>query len=143
MEAAISAKAGERELVVMKFGGTSVAGAEELKRAAKRIVAAREQGRSVVAVLSARGSTTDELEAMGFGVFHTHNPRQFTRRCHHKTAGTRGFEVPVGTGKAYHVGYCRAPTVPAVSNRDQHFRHMGDQTMKCPPQAIYRIRINM
>ena len=47
----------------MKFGGTSVAGAEQIKRAAGRIVAARERGKRVVAVLSARGKTTDELVA--------------------------------------------------------------------------------
>ena len=39
----------------MKFGGTSVADAERLKRAARRIVAKREAGHRVVAVLSARG----------------------------------------------------------------------------------------
>jgi aspartate kinase len=49
------------DIVVMKFGGTSVAGTEELKRAARRIVAGREQGKRVVAVLSARGKTTDRL----------------------------------------------------------------------------------
>lgn len=49
--------------VVMKFGGTSVADAERLKRAAQRIVAKREEGLRVVAVLSARGKTTDELIA--------------------------------------------------------------------------------
>ena len=49
------------DIVVMKFGGTSVAGTEELKRAADRIVAAREAGKRVVAVLSARGKTTDRL----------------------------------------------------------------------------------
>jgi aspartate kinase len=49
------------DIVAMKFGGTSVAGAEEIKRAAQRIVAARENGSRVVAVLSARGKTTDEL----------------------------------------------------------------------------------
>jgi aspartate kinase len=54
---------GEAKTVVMKFGGTSVAGAEEIKRAARRIVAAREAGARVVAVLSARGKTTDELVA--------------------------------------------------------------------------------
>jgi aspartate kinase len=48
-------------IVVMKFGGTSVAGTEELKRAARRIVGARENGQRVVAVLSARGKTTDRL----------------------------------------------------------------------------------
>ncbi|MDQ3678168.1 MAG: aspartate kinase [Actinomycetota bacterium] len=47
--------------VVMKFGGTSVADAERLKRAAHRIVAKREMGNRVVAVLSARGKTTDFL----------------------------------------------------------------------------------
>src|SRR6187549_238818 len=49
------------EIVVMKFGGTSVAGTEELKRAARRIVTARDRGKQVVAVLSARGRTTDRL----------------------------------------------------------------------------------
>jgi aspartate kinase len=47
----------------MKFGGTSVAGPDQIKRAAGRIVAAREDGHRVVAVLSARGKTTDELVA--------------------------------------------------------------------------------
>jgi aspartate kinase len=51
-------------LIVMKFGGTSVADAERLKRAARRIVHKRELGYRVVAVLSARGKTTDELIAM-------------------------------------------------------------------------------
>jgi len=47
--------------VVMKFGGTSVADAERLKAVARRLVAAREGGTRVVAVLSAMGDTTDEL----------------------------------------------------------------------------------
>jgi aspartate kinase len=50
--------------LVMKFGGTSVADADRIKRAARRIVAQREAGNRVVAVLSARGKTTDELIAM-------------------------------------------------------------------------------
>jgi aspartate kinase len=54
--------------VVMKFGGTSVAGAEQIVRAAGRIVAAREAGNRVVAVLSARGKTTDELVAQALEI---------------------------------------------------------------------------
>ncbi len=50
--------------IVMKFGGTSVADAERIKRAARRIVSQREAGNRVVAVLSARGKTTDELIVM-------------------------------------------------------------------------------
>ncbi len=63
-------------LMVMKFGGTSVAGAEQIKRAAGRIVAAREQGMSVVAVLSARGKTTDELTAMAREISERPDPRE-------------------------------------------------------------------
>src|SRR3954468_5415124 len=62
--------------VVMKFGGTSVADAERLKRAARRIVAARENGQNVVAVLSARGKTTDELIQMAEEVSTTPDPRE-------------------------------------------------------------------
>lgn len=47
--------------VVMKFGGTSVGDPDKLKSVARRLVAAREEGARVVAVLSAMGSTTDEL----------------------------------------------------------------------------------
>jgi aspartate kinase len=59
---------GKSDIVVMKFGGTSVAGAEEIKRAARRIVAARDAGNRVVAVLSARGKTTDELVAQAIEI---------------------------------------------------------------------------
>jgi aspartate kinase len=62
--------------VVMKFGGTSVADAERIKRAAQRIVALRETGRRVVAVLSARGKTTDELIAMAEEVSPNPDPRE-------------------------------------------------------------------
>ena len=60
----------------MKFGGTSVANAERIKRAARRIVAQREAGKRVVAVLSARGKTTDELIAMAEEVSPHPDPRE-------------------------------------------------------------------
>jgi aspartate kinase len=63
-------------VVVMKFGGTSVADAERIKRAARRIVAKREEGCRVVAVLSARGKTTDELIAMAEEVSTVPDPRE-------------------------------------------------------------------
>jgi aspartate kinase len=64
------------EIVVMKFGGTSVAGTEELKRAARRIVAAREGGQRVVAVLSARGKTTDRLVGAAREISPRPDPRE-------------------------------------------------------------------
>jgi len=61
---------------VMKFGGTSVADAERITRAARRIVDKREEGQQVVAVLSARGKTTDELIAMAEEVSANPDPRE-------------------------------------------------------------------
>jgi aspartate kinase len=63
-------------IVVMKFGGTSVADAVGLRSAAARIVAKREEGHRVVAVLSARGKTTDELIAMAEEVSPAPDPRE-------------------------------------------------------------------
>jgi len=48
-------------LIVQKFGGSSVADAESIKRVAKRIVETRKAGHEVVVVVSAMGDTTDEL----------------------------------------------------------------------------------
>ena len=62
--------------IVMKFGGTSVADAERLKRAAGRIVRKREQGFDVVAVLSARGKETDRLIADAYEVSEVPDPRE-------------------------------------------------------------------
>src|SRR5437763_16850578 len=48
-------------LIVQKFGGTSVADAERIHRAAGRAIAAKAQGNQVVVVVSAMGDTTDDL----------------------------------------------------------------------------------
>ncbi|GAA4785093.1 MULTISPECIES: aspartate kinase [Microbacterium] len=48
-------------LIVQKFGGSSVADAESIKRVAKRIVDTRRAGNDVVVAVSAMGDTTDEL----------------------------------------------------------------------------------
>ena len=48
-------------LVVQKYGGSSVADADGIKRVAQRIVVTRKAGHSVVVVVSAMGDTTDEL----------------------------------------------------------------------------------
>ena len=48
-------------LVVQKYGGSSVSDIEAMRRVAKRVVATREAGNTVVVVVSAMGDTTDEL----------------------------------------------------------------------------------
>lgn len=59
-------------LIVQKFGGTSVADSQCVRRAAKRAVDAKLQGNHVVVVVSARGKTTDELERLAYEL--TDNP---------------------------------------------------------------------
>jgi aspartate kinase len=48
-------------LIVQKFGGSSVADAERIHRAARRAISTKERGNEVVVVVSAMGDTTDEL----------------------------------------------------------------------------------
>ncbi len=48
-------------LVVQKYGGSSVADAERIKRVAERIVSTKKAGNDVVVAVSAMGDTTDEL----------------------------------------------------------------------------------
>ena len=65
-------RAERSNIIVMKFGGSSVADATCMKRVAKRIVEARKAGHPVVAVVSARGDTTDELIELAKEI--TNNP---------------------------------------------------------------------
>jgi len=54
--------------IVQKYGGTSVGTPERIRAVASRIVATRESGSSVVAVVSAMGDVTDELVALAAAV---------------------------------------------------------------------------
>jgi aspartate kinase len=58
----------ELSLVVQKYGGSSLADADGIKRVAQRIVATRKAGHGVVVVVSAMGDTTDELHDLALEV---------------------------------------------------------------------------
>ncbi len=73
-------------LVVQKYGGSSVADAEGIKRVAKRIVDAKKSGHQVVVVVSAMGDTTDELIDLAQGVSPIPSGREFDMLL---TAGER------------------------------------------------------
>ena len=51
-------------LIVQKFGGSSVANAERIKRVAQRVIEAKKAGNDVVVTVSAMGDTTDDLVAL-------------------------------------------------------------------------------
>ncbi|MDQ1742543.1 MAG: aspartate kinase [Pseudonocardiales bacterium] len=73
-------------LVVQKYGGSSVADAERIKRVAERIVATRREGHDVVVVVSAMGDTTDELIELAEQVAPVPSGREFDMLL---TAGER------------------------------------------------------
>lgn len=63
-------------LVVQKFGGSSVADAESIRRVARRIVATKEQGHDVVVAVSAMGDTTDDLVDLAHSITDRPDPRE-------------------------------------------------------------------
>ena len=73
-------------IVVQKYGGSSVADADGIKRVAQRIVATRKAGHDVVVVVSAMGDTTDELRDLAEQVTPLPPPRELDMLL---TAGER------------------------------------------------------
>src|SRR5207248_11624423 len=66
-----------RDVVVMKFGGSSVADTAKIRHVARLLVAAREEGHYVVAVLSAMGDTTDGLIRLAHEISPRPHPREY------------------------------------------------------------------
>lgn len=73
-------------LIVQKYGGSSVADAESIKRVAKRIADTKRTGNEVVVVVSAMGDTTDELLDLAAQVTPLPAPRELDMLL---TAGER------------------------------------------------------
>lgn len=63
-----------KKLIVQKFGGSSVADPECVKRVARRIATCRKQGNAVVVIVSAMGDTTDNLIGLAKKIIH--HPRE-------------------------------------------------------------------
>jgi aspartate kinase len=73
-------------LIVQKYGGTSVGDAQRIKRVARRIVDTAEEGHRVCVVVSAMGSTTDELVDLAAQISPTAHGRELDMLL---TAGER------------------------------------------------------
>ncbi len=75
----------KKNIIVQKYGGSSVATVEKIKRVAKNIIAYKKKGFSVVSVVSALGDTTDELISLAAKI--TKNPQE------------REFDMLISTGE--------------------------------------------
>jgi aspartate kinase len=65
-----------RPLVVQKFGGSSLADADRIRRVARRIARERAAGADLVVVVSAMGDTTDELLSLAAAITETPDERE-------------------------------------------------------------------
>ncbi len=64
----------KRDVVIQKYGGSSVADVEKIQRVAQRVVSSRREGNDVVVVVSALGDTTDNLISLARQI--TDNPAE-------------------------------------------------------------------
>lgn len=71
-----------RQILVQKYGGTSVATVERLRHVARRVVGEQRGGRSVVVVVSAMGKTTDELVQLARQLTEHPEPREMDMLLH-------------------------------------------------------------
>ncbi len=92
-------------LIVQKFGGSSVADAEKLRRVAGIIADTKKAGNDVVVVLSAQGDTTDDLIAKAMEI--SHNPSK------------REMDMLLSTGEQISISLCAIALqelgVPSIS----------------------------
>jgi len=64
------------QLIVQKYGGSSVADAEKIANVARRVARSAAEGHRMVVVVSAMGKTTDDLVALASAVTPTPDPRE-------------------------------------------------------------------
>lgn len=107
-----------QNLLVQKFGGTSVGDAERIKRVAERIKSYYEQGYNLVVVVSAMGHTTDELIQLASQI--SRNPPK------------REMDMLLATGEQVSIALLAMALheigVPAVSFNAQQIRIKTDST---------------
>ncbi len=65
-----------KQIIVKKFGGSSVANIDRVKAVAKRIVDSKKRNNNIAVVVSAMGDTTDELEELAFNISKTPPDRE-------------------------------------------------------------------
>ncbi|HWO03725.1 MAG TPA: aspartate kinase, partial [Methylomirabilota bacterium] len=64
------------QLIVQKYGGSSVADPEKIKNVARRVAGYAREGHRLVVVVSAMGKTTDGLLALAAAITATPDPRE-------------------------------------------------------------------
>ena len=66
----------KRQIVIMKFGGSSVGNVDKIRSVAERVIRAKDNGKDVVVVVSAMGDTTDNLISLAGKISDVPNKRE-------------------------------------------------------------------
>jgi len=121
-------------LIVQKFGGTSVADAERIRRASRRIIRTREQGHKVVVVVSARGNTTDEL----YGLAYELGPRPPKREMDMLVSTGEQMSVALMAIAIHHMGHdAISLTGPQIGIRTDSF-HTRAKIIDINPERLVK-----
>ena len=106
-------------LIVMKFGGSSVADSDKMKHVANKIIARKKGGNKIVVVVSAPGDTTDDLITKCEEITTDPNPREMDmllatgeqmsisllamaiQSMGHKAVSLTGFQAGISTDDDY------------------------------------------
>jgi hypothetical protein len=129
---------GPQPLQVWTFGGASLADLTRLRRVAQRMVAAHRAGHQLVTVLSAMGSSTDELTAMAYAMSTRPQLRELDAllwsgcskegitKSHLYVSDTRHFRGEVSPGAPWHRNPPRiyaGPRPASTRRRAEVFHH--------------------
>src|SRR6478672_7374007 len=132
-------------LVVQKYGGSSVADADRIKRVARRIARERAAGSDLVVVVSAMGDTTDELLGLAAAITDEPDPRELDvllATGEHQSAtllsmALHGLGVPAISLTGAQAGittdgrYGRARQLPVIGYEEMlELAHQGAQVMQ-------------
>ena len=117
-------------LVVQKYGGSSVADADRIRRVAERIVETKRQGNDVVVVVSAMGDTTDDLLDLAQQVCPVPPAARDRhaadgRRAHLQGAGRDGDRFAGRAGPSFTGSQAGVITTRHARQREDHRRHTG------------------
>ena len=105
-------------LVVQKFGGSSVAGADRIQRVARRIARERAAGHDLVVVVSAMGDTTDELLGLAAAITDEPDPRELD-----VLLATGEHQSATLVSMALHALGVAAISLTGAAGRHHHRRH--------------------
>lgn len=120
-------------LIVQKFGGSSLADAARIRRAAKRAVHAAQEDNQVVVVVSAQGDTTDQLVSSAAAITTAASPREldaYLAAGEQMSAGLMTMALQSMGQQAISLTGWQAGLLTDDTHTDAHVRKLGSDRIR-------------